>query len=174
MHDVTGDGVSISELVQVTTLGDDTTVVWEMVYTYEAEPIEDYVYGYVSTYRCDADGMWLESIDVEGSYTMYGVVYETWSVTEYDDYLAVPYGMGVGARWSTFAPYTQESSSGSREGVVATESVVVRAEALELPAGTFDTLEVEVDNNGYIYSHWTEPDLGLVATEHSELWSFAD
>jgi hypothetical protein len=166
--------VLVSELAEVTIVGDVTTVVWEMVYTYEAEPIEDYVYAYVLTYRCDSDGMWLQSIDGEGSYTMYGLVYETWSVTEYEDYLTLPHGLGVGTSWSTLAPYTQESSSGSFEGVVATESVVVRAEAIHVPAGTFDTLEVEVDNNGYTTSHWTEPNLGMVATEHSELWSFAD
>lgn len=122
-----------------------------------------------SSYRCDADGVWLLSTRLEYAYTYHGAAYSGWSEVSYTDpMLVLRPELTVGSSWgSTTHTVTTTSSGGAPEQDLAYHFEVSGEESISVPAGEFSALKLVNTLDGS--EVWLDADAGLVRSANMEL-----
>jgi hypothetical protein len=160
-----GSWSSRREVMQISTSGGPTTVLVDEHFDVPPdEHITEYEQTFLWTYRCDADGAWLDRLEVDYSYLYDGVLYAASSTTVYDGYLLMAWDVEVGSSWESES--NSEMTSPDFEETVHSawvlSAVADSAGPVETEAGRFDALHVSWVTNGTPSDFWVDADVGKV------------
>lgn len=139
-------------------------------YTFDEGP-EDYASTAIYTFVCDDQGAWNMGYDRDYSYTEDGVLVESWSEVLYDGgWLTVPWALEPGGGWTAQANSVVTRSDGSSESnSLSQEHEVLERVELQVPAGSFDALELSYTSEGVEGSYWLHEDLGQLRNSVADL-----
>ncbi|MFT7519088.1 MAG: hypothetical protein ACI9MC_001228 [Kiritimatiellia bacterium] len=145
-------------------------VVVEGDYVLESVSTLEYVATSTGVYRCDDDGMWLLSSRWEYSFIAVadGQLYEGWTQTTYDSYMAMPADVGSGWRTQSSALSEDHLGNETPSDVDATWTLSASTE-VTVPAGSFDVTEFIYSSGDYRASSWMNERAGLIKSESSQL-----
>lgn len=141
---------------------------------YEGGGLDDYIVQTVTTYRCDADGVWLTAQETSFSYSLDGVLSEgassaTWSPA----WQVMPAELAVGAAWESTTTLTQEVEGTEPSSSTNTYKYeVLDALPITTPAGTLDSLYVLVFHDGGSFEEYRHAEIGDLVSESMELTGY--
>jgi hypothetical protein len=125
-------------------------------------------------YRCDADGLWLQSTHTEYEVSYGGEPTKGWNEVVFSPgVLLIPADLAVKSQWTSHYLGTMTSMMGKSSPVDYTVENEARNEvSIEVPAGTYDCLRILLF--GKVEGmEWLEHDVGTVETENSELQAYS-
>ncbi|MBN1336378.1 MAG: hypothetical protein JXB39_10495 [Deltaproteobacteria bacterium] len=128
----------------------------------------------VFTYVCDGGGVWIVHSETEYTYESGTVAGDGWSDTTYTDPGRVmPRWIEMGSTWTQRAGGTIRSEASIVDFSYTTEYAVTDTGPITVPAGTFDTLEVEWTGSAEMGTFRAAPGVGTVWTTEEVLleWS---